>query len=43
MGVNIGDNKLVIKAELKTSHFDLSKNVDNDFKHETDQTIGIQI
>ena len=36
MGVNIEDNKLVIKAGLKNVHFDLSKNVDNDFKHETD-------
>ena len=36
MGVHIGDNQLVITAEPKTIHFDLSKDVDNNLKHETD-------
>ena len=36
MGVHIGDNQLVITAEPKTIHFDLSKDVDNNLKHEID-------
>ena len=30
----IKDNKLVITTEPKTIHFDLSKDVDNNLKHE---------
>ena len=33
-GVVIKDNKLVITTEPKTIHFDLSKDVDNNLKHE---------
>ena len=35
MGVRIGDNKLLIKTELKTFYFDLLKNVDS-LKHGID-------
>ena len=34
MGIHIGDTKLVVTAEPKTIHFDLSKNFDNNLKHE---------
>ena len=36
MGVNIKDNKLVIKAELKDLHFGLPIEVNNGPKHEID-------
>ena len=36
MGVHINVNKLVIIPEPKTISFDLSKDVYNNFKHETD-------
>ena len=38
MRVHTEDNKLVLKTELKTFHFDLLINVDS-VKHETDFTI----
>ena len=39
MGVHIDVNKLGIIAEPRTMPFDLSKDVDNNFKHETDSII----
>ena len=36
IGVHTGDNKLVITTESKTVHFDLSKIVGNNLKHEID-------
>ena len=39
MGVYIEDNKLAATAELKTFHFDLPKNVDNNLKHEINSII----
>ena len=36
MGVHIDSNKLVIITEPKAIHFDLSKDVDNNLKHEID-------
>ena len=41
MRVHIEDNKLVIIAEPKTFHFDLSENVDNCLKCEIDYIIKI--
>ena len=37
--MHIGDKKLVITTEPKAIHFHLSKNVDNNLKHETDLII----
>ena len=34
--MHTGDNKLVITTESKTVHFDLSKIVGNNLKHEID-------
>ena len=39
MGVHAGDNKLVITAEPKTIHFDLTKDVYNNLKDQIDSTI----
>ena len=39
MGVHIRDSKLVRRKEPKTNSFDLSKNVDNDLRHEIDLII----
>ena len=36
MGVHIEDNRLLIIAEPKTVHFNLSKDVDRKMKYETD-------
>ena len=36
MSVYIDDNKLVIMTEPKTIHFNMTKNVDNNLKHGTD-------
>ena len=36
IGVHIKDNKLVTITELKSSHFHLPKDVDNNLKHEID-------
>ena len=35
-GMHVEDNKLVIITKPKTIHFDLSKDVDNSLKYETD-------
>ena len=34
--MQIGDNKFVMITELKTIHIDLSKDIDNNLKHEFD-------
>ena len=39
MGVHNGDNKRVVTTEPKTIHFDLSKDVDNNLKHEINSII----
>ena len=36
MGVFIKDNKLLITTDHKNNHFDLSKHVGNNLKHEID-------